>query len=308
VDDEGFLDPAELEKQLAAHNQSPEPDGRRIRLVSVSGASNVLGTCNELTEIARITHQYGARLLVDGAQLLAHRPIDISATSIDYFVFSAHKAYAPFGSGALIARKGLLAFNPAEWEDIRDSGEENVAGIAALGKALQLLQRIGLEHIQAEEQTLTARVLRGMAAIPGLKIHGIQDPESARFERRGGVIVFELKGWLPHQAARELAERHGIGLRTGCHCAHLLIKRLLKVPGWAETIQGWMVSLVPRINLPGMIRVSLGIENTKADIDALIQALGKLARKEKPPIPARAEDRQRLKEFPQMIARRVFAP
>lgn len=308
VDDEGFVDLAELEKQLLAFNQSAEHAPKRIRLVSVSGASNVLGVYNDLSEIARIVHQYDARLLVDGAQLIAHRPIDIGTVDIDYFVFSAHKAYAPFGSGVLLARKGLLAFSPDEWSRIQESGKENVAGIAALGKALQLLRRIGLERIQAEEQALTARALVGLTAIPGLKVYGIQDPESPSFAGKGGVIVFELKGWLPHRAARTLTERYGIGLRYGCHCAHLLIKRLLHVPRWAESLQGWMVRLIPQLNLPGLVRISLGIENTAADIDALIQALGKLARKQKPPIPARAEDRQRLKNFPQMIARRVFAP
>ena len=146
--------------------------------MAVSGASNVLGVFNDLAEIGRIVHRYGARLLVDAAQLVAHRKVEMEACGIDYLAFSAHKVYAPFGTGVLVVRKGLLSFSPAELELIRSSGEENVGGIAALGKALVLLQRIGLDVIQEEEQALTGRALRGLAQIPGLKIYGIKDPDS----------------------------------------------------------------------------------------------------------------------------------
>ena len=141
---------------------------------------------NDLAAIARIVHRYGARLLVDGAQLVAHRKVDMDACGIDALAFSAHKVYAPFGSGALLVRKGLLSFGPVELERIQASGEENVGGIAALGKALVLLQRIGLDVIQEEEQALTRRALRGMAQVPGLTIYGIKDPDS-RASRTGAV-------------------------------------------------------------------------------------------------------------------------
>ncbi len=131
--------------------------------MAVSGASNVLGVFNDLAEISRIAHRYGARLLVDAAQLVAHRKVEMAACGIDYLAFSAHKVYAPFGTGVLLVRKGLLTFSPAEMERIRSSGEENAGGIAALGKALVLLQRIGLDVIQEEEQALTGRALRGLA-------------------------------------------------------------------------------------------------------------------------------------------------
>ena len=244
----------------------------------MSGASNVLGTCNDLAEISRIVHRYGARLLVDAAQLVAHRKVEMAGWGIDYLAFSAHKVYAPFGTGVLLARKGLLNFSPAELELIRSSGEENAGGIAALGKALVLLQRIGLDVIQAEEQALTARALAGLAQIPGLKLYGIKDPDSPRFARKGGVIAFDLGNMLPSRVAKELAERGGIGVRYGCHCAHLLIKRLLHVPPAAGAIAGRDPDPVPRLSLPGVVRVSLGIENSAEDVDALIQVLGHIAR------------------------------
>ena len=154
----------------------------------------------------------------------------MASSGIDYLAFSAHKAYAPFGTGVLVARKGLLAFSPAEMERIRSAGEENVGGIAALGKALVLLQRIGLDVIQEEEQALTARALRGLAQSPGIKIYGIANPESPSFARKGGVIPFDLKGVISHTVARRLAARGGIGVRSGCHCAHLTVKRMARHP------------------------------------------------------------------------------
>ena len=203
------------------------------------------------------------------------------ACGIDYLAFSAHKAYAPFGTGVLVARKGLLDFSPAEMELIRSSGEENVGGIAALGKALVLLQRIGLDVIQEEEQALTARALLGMARVPGLKIYGIANPESPTFAHKGGVIPFDLKGVISHTVARELAARGGIGVRSGCHCAHLTVKRMLGVPPWAERLQGVILTVLRRLELPGVVRVSLGIENSEEDVDTLIRVLGGIARQPK---------------------------
>ncbi len=155
VDAEGFVDLNELETLLCAYNEKGLHGKKRIKLVTVSGASNVLGTFNNLAEIGRIAHCYGARLLVDAAQLVAHRKVDMEKCSIDYLAFSAHKVYAPFGSGVLVVRKGLLHFSPAQMELIQSSGEENIGGIAALGKALVLLQRIGLDVIQEKERVLT---------------------------------------------------------------------------------------------------------------------------------------------------------
>lgn len=281
VDAEGFVYLNELEAILQEYNQNGKHGKKRIELVTVSGASNVLGVFNDLAAIGRIAHRYGARLLVDAAQLVAHRKIEMEQWGIDYLAFSAHKVYAPFGSGALVVRKGQLNFSLTELEGIKSSGEENVVGIAALGKALVLLQRIGLDVIQEEEQDLTGRALRGLAQIPGLKIYGIQDPASPRFPHKGGVIVFSLKT-VPHNlAAKELAEQGGIGVRDGCLCAHLLIKDLLKIHSLRTGIAGLGLILSPRfasVTLPGLVRVSLGIENDEEDVDTLIRVLGKIAR------------------------------
>jgi selenocysteine lyase/cysteine desulfurase len=147
----------------------------------------------------------------------------------------------------------------------------------ALGKALVLLQRIGLNVIQEEEQALTGRALRGLAQIPGLTIYGIKDPDSPRFAQKGGVIVFGLKGLLAPEVAKELAEPGGIGVRAGCHCAHLLIKHLLNIHPLQKLLQGLVVTLFPQIALPGLTQVSLGIQNSAEDIDTMIDVLGKIA-------------------------------
>ena len=303
VDPEGFVGLSELGALLHAYNQAGLHGRKRIKLVAVSGASNVLGVYNDLGQISPIVHRYGARLLVDAAQWVAHRKVDMAACGIDYLAFSGHKVYAPFGTGVLVARKGLLAFSPAEMDAIHASGEENVGGIAGLAKALDLFRRIGFDTIQAEEQALTRRALTGLASLPRIKVYGIKDPDSPRFPYKGGVIVFGLKGKMPGRVARSLAERGGIGVRSGCHCAHLTIKRLLGVPPWAEQIQRAMLSLMPEFNLPGLVRVSFGIQNTEADVDSLIEVLGAITRE-----PHTQGLGRRMDDFVRAATCRVYAP
>jgi selenocysteine lyase/cysteine desulfurase len=319
VDPEGFIDLNELDTVLRAYNQKSQYGKKRIKLVAVSGASNVLGVFNNLVEISRIVHQYGARLLVDAAQLVAHRKIEMEQCGIDYLAFSAHKVYAPFGTGVLMVKKGLLNFGSVEMELIQSSGEENAGGIAALGKALVLLQRIGLDLIQEEEQALTRCALSGLAQIADLQIYGVKDPDSPRFAQKGGVIVFSLKDIMADKVAKELVERRGIGVRSGCHCAHMLVKRLVNVSPLLERFQGLMLTLLPKINLPGIVRVSLGIENSKEDIDALINVLNQIARQPRTqehrplastddgtPILSQAVIQQQMNDFARAAAQRVY--
>jgi selenocysteine lyase/cysteine desulfurase len=304
VDPEGFVDLNRLDTLLCAYNSKGQHGKKRIRLVAVSGASNVLGVFNDLPEISRIVHQYGARLLVDAAQLVAHRKVEMEQCGIDYLAFSAHKVYAPFGTGALVVRKGLLNFNPDEIELIRSSGEENAGGIAALGKVLLLLKRIGLDLIQEEEQILTAKALRGLAKIDGLTIYGIKNPASPRFFQKGGVIVFALKNIFANRIAPELAQRGGIGVRYGCHCAHMLVKYLVHVPPFLEQFQGLLLNIFPKLTLPGLARVSLGIGNSEEDIDTLIRVLEGIVRQ--PRNPRQKDIIQQMNNFTRSVAQRVY--
>ena len=306
VDADGFVNLPELEALLCSYNQQGEHGQQRIKLVAVSGASNVLGVCNDLVAISQIAHRNGARLLVDAAQLVAHRKVEMEACGIDYLAFSAHKVYAPFGSGALVARKGLLNFSPAELELIRSSGEENAGGIAALGKALVLLQRIGFAVIQEEEQALTARALRGLKQISGITIYGINDPDAPQFARKGGVIVFRVEGLMANRVAQELAERGGIGVRSGCHCAHLLIKRLLNIPPLLEQFQGVILTLFPQLSLPGLTRISLGLENSAEEIDTLLRVLRDIAAQPQ----SRSDEavQRQMNDFARAAAQCVYTP
>jgi selenocysteine lyase/cysteine desulfurase len=304
VDDEGFVDFNELETLLREYNLKCKHGKKRIKLMAITGASNVLGVFNNLEEISRIVHRYGAFLLVDAAQLVAHRKVEMEKCGIDFLAFSAHKVYAPFGTGVLVARKGLLNFSSGDLELIRSSGEENAGGIASLGKALVLLQRIGLDLIREEEQALTVRALHGLSKIAGLTIYGIKDPDSLSFRQKGGVIVFSLKNIFADVVAKELSERRGIGVRYGCHCAHILIKHLVRVGPLLERFQMLIAILFPKVKFPGLARVSLGIGNSEEDVDILIQMVSKIARQ--PKIKGQKDIQQQMDDFVMAAAQKVY--
>jgi selenocysteine lyase/cysteine desulfurase len=266
VDSEGFLDLTELERVLSDFNEKFIYGNRRIRLMAVSGASNVLGSFNDIPKISQLAHHFGVHLLVDGAQLISHREVDMEKWDIDYLVFSGHKAYAPFGAGVLVSKKGIRQM-------VNSEGEENVAGIAALGKSLSLLQHAGLDLIREKEQELTSFALSEMAGINGLKIHGIKDPASPRIGQRGPVIAFSMKKVWPDKIAGGLAWYGGIGIRYGCHCAHILIKHMLNVPQSLQRFQKVIARLFPGMRFPGVARISFGIGTTKEDILAFSQTL-----------------------------------
>jgi selenocysteine lyase/cysteine desulfurase len=281
---DGFVDQELLEAELRAYNAAQH--GReRIRWVAITGASNVLGACNDLPALARLVHRYGARLLVDGAQLLAHRPLDLLNSGIDALAFAGHKAYAPFGSGALVVRRGLLRWPPGELTQARASGEENVVGIAALGKALTLLERIGMPVVEAKEQELTGKLVAGLAALPGIELFGLQDPTHPRFKARTGVVAFSVRQ-VPHNlVGQELAERGGIGVRCGCFCAHLLVKELLHITPLRARAADLGLLVAPSLAaplLPGLVRVSLGLENQPKDIARCLSTLKRIVETRRP--------------------------
>lgn len=277
VDPEGFVDSNDLEGLLDDYNRKGKYGKQRIRLVAISAASNVLGTCNNIHEISEIVHRYDARLLVDGAQLVSHRKVDIGRDGIDFFVFSAHKVYAPFGSGALVVKKGILNYSTRDRDKIKSCGEENLAGIAAMGKALHVLGRIGMDLIEREEQELTRHALSGMQEIPGMKLVGIRAYDAAKLAQRVGVIPFNLGNMVSFTLGRKLASDHGIGVRVGCHCAHILVKHVLGVKPGLERFQRIMQKLIPAMTFPGVVRVSFGLENTMEDVDALLSGLKSMA-------------------------------
>jgi cysteine desulfurase/selenocysteine lyase len=287
VDDKGGMDLADLEEHLARNFG-------QVRLVAVTGASNVTGYIPPVHSIAHLAHSYGAQIVVDAAQLAAHRAIDVRPADdpehLDYVAISAHKMYAPYGSGALIApRQALKTGRPfvlgggivemvtlddlvlSKLPDREEAGSPNVIGAVAMGKAMETLQRIGWPEIITHEQDLTAYTLRRLWEVPGLKIYGPADPESV--EERVGVITFNLAG-VPHGlTAAILSHEFGIGVRCGCFCAHPYMLRLLKVSDAEVERIKEAILCHDKSEVPGGVRASLGLYNTHVDVDRLVEAL-----------------------------------
>jgi len=304
IDESGFVDIKEMDRVLDEYNKKGLHGNKRIKIVAVSGASNVMGSFSNIEEISLIVHKYGAQLLIDAAQLIAHRKIETDKLGIDWLAFSAHKVYAPFGTGVLVARKGLLNFKPDELEQIRLSGEENAGGIAALGKSLLLIERIGFDLIKDEEKALTKRALKGLNKIDGLKVYGISDPESPEFSQKGGVIVFFVKGIMSNNVSEALAIQRGIGIRSGCHCAHILVKHILGVSPGLERFQRVIFNLFNGLRPPGVARISFGIENSAEEVDIFIRVLENIAGKK---LLAKGTVKQQNKAFVKDAALRVYS-
>jgi selenocysteine lyase/cysteine desulfurase len=280
-DDAGRLDEDHVAALLSRH-------AGRVRLLAVSGGSNVTGHLPNLPRLARLAHAAGAQIAVDAAQLAPHRPIDIGDLQdpehLDYVAFSGHKLYAPYGAGALVGRRDTFATgapdqvgggtvrrvtpDTVEWADApaRDeAGTPNVVGAVALAAAVLELERIGLGAIAAHEAALTARALRRLAAVPGLRIYGDANP--ARAGERLGVIPFALEGVDHRLVGAILSCEYGIAVRCGAFCAHPYVQHLL---GAEAACQG------ERPN--GLVRASLGLASSEADLDALGDALNAIAR------------------------------
>ncbi len=298
IDSHGFLSLEALETLLREYNEEQKHGRKRIQLVAITGASNVLGTCNDMQAISRLVHAYGAYLLVDGAQWVAHRPVSLMQSGIDYLVFSAHKLYAPFGTGVLFARKGLQNVRHPDYQAWRASAETNAGGIAALGKMLVLMKRIGMDVIEAEEQQLLKSTLMEMNALPGITLHGSKNLDFAPGLARTGVISFEMKKRMSDKLAQELAIRGGIGTRFGCHCSHILVKHLIGFKPALEKIQKLILILFPGLALPGLTRISIGLQTTPEELKTFLETLREISSGTRKPS---AERQQEVKNARKML-------
>jgi len=277
-----------LEQWLREYNDLRRHGRQRIRLVAMSGASNVLGLFTDIARAARLAHAFQAEILVDGAQLAGRRRVRLQAAGVDYFVFSGHMVYAPFGAGVLLAKECCLGLEPARRQEIQISGEENTAGLTALAAAIEALQGAGMEAIESEERKLTAAALERLSRFSGLHVYGVTDPSSRLFANKAGIISFSLRKIPHHLAAALLAELGGIGVRQGSFCSQLIVKWLLGV--------GWIRSALNHLGLrllgerltwmEGLVRVSFGLGTQVRDLDALCGALSQMMA-EKIPLPYR---------------------
>lgn len=288
---EGDLDETDFDAKLAEY-------GNRLALVAITGASNVTGILPPIHRLAEKAHQVGAPIFVDCAQLAPHRKIEmrplVDPAHLDFVAISAHKMYAPFGSGALVGRKDVFEMGDpdqrgggtveivtlddvvwAEPPDKEEAGSPNTVGAIALAAAITQLEAICMENVAAHEIALTAYALEKLPAVPGIQIYGSTDPSKA--SGRLGVIPLAIQH-VPHfLMAAILGHEYGIGVRSGCFCAHPYILHLLKLtPRQAQAVRRRMLA-GDRTEMPGMIRISFGLYNTCEEIDVFVDALQRIA-------------------------------
>ncbi|GAA3733954.1 selenocysteine lyase/cysteine desulfurase [Spinactinospora alkalitolerans] len=248
------------------------PEGPR--LLCVTAASNVTGELWPVEELTEVAHAAGARIAVDAAQLVPHRAFGLSSSGADYVALSGHKLYAPFGSGVLAGRTDWLRAaapylagggatanvteDDVRWNDLparHEAGSPNVLGAVALAAACDTLSAAGRDRLHEQEQRLLDRLRAGLAAIPGvhdLSLWGAGHP-------RVGIVSFVVDGLAADLVAAALSAEHGIGVRDGLFCAHLLTRRLLP-PSHSQAV-----------------RASLGLGTTEEHVDRLVGAVAELA-------------------------------
>ncbi|MEW9109380.1 MAG: cysteine desulfurase [Cytobacillus gottheilii] len=239
----------------------------QTKIVSIMHVSNVLGVINPIKEIAQIAHQHGAVMVVDGAQSAPHMKVDVQDLDCDFFAMSGHKMCGPTGIGILYGKKQLLEnMEPIEfggemidfvglqestWKELPwkfEGGTPIIAGAIGLGAAIDFLEEIGRDNIEAHEHKLAAYAMEQMSAIEGMTIFGPKDAS-----KKAGVVTFNIDEVHPHDVATIL-DADGIAVRAGHHCAQPLMK-WLKVSSTA--------------------RASFYLYNSEEDIDRLVQGLVK---------------------------------
>jgi cysteine desulfurase/selenocysteine lyase len=254
------LDLSVLESELAA---GP-------KLLAITHVSNVLGTANPLPQIIRAAHDAGALVLVDGAQAMPHHRVDVRSLDADFYAFTGHKVYGPTGVGVLYARRELLEEMPpflgggdmisrvdffeSRWNDLPwkfEAGTSPYVEAAGLGAAVRWLSDLGIEAVEAHEASVVRYALERLGEVDGVSIIGPGWSES-----RGTAISFAVDGVHPHDVAEILA-RDGVCVRAGHHCAQPLMRAL---------------------GVPATSRLSIGVHNTTADVDRLVDGLGEVKR------------------------------
>ena len=261
MDDNGELILNDLDKYLATG---------KVKLVTFSLMSNVLGTISDVEKIISKCKEAGVLTLIDGAQAVPHMPVNIEKLGCDFFAFSGHKMLGPTGIGVLWVRKSVLqTMNPfhgggdmirevhkyeTTWNDLPykfEAGTPNIADVIGFGAAIDYLTKLGMDKIREHEIELTNYAMEKLSQVKGLTIYGTKD-----VSKRGGVISFNFADVHPHDVA-QIIDEEGIAVRSGHHCAQVLMERL---------------------NVAATSRASFYIYNTREEVDALIISLNKVAR------------------------------
>ncbi|HWU52522.1 MAG TPA: cysteine desulfurase [Tahibacter sp.] len=240
----------------------------KVKLAGVAHVSNVIGTINPVAEIARLCRARGIPLLVDGSQACPHQQVDVLAIGCDFYAMTGHKLFGPTGTGALWARREHLQAMPPFFgggEMIRtvsfdgtvfadpphkfEAGTPNIAGFIGLGAAVDYVQNVGLERIQAYESELLAYATEALQSVPGLRLFG-------RAPHKAAVLSFLIDGVHAHDVAT-LLDHEGVAVRSGHHCAHPLMQFF---------------------GVPATARASLSFYNTREEVDAFVRAIDKVRR------------------------------
>lgn len=285
LDENGRLSISDAEEKLKKHTG-------RVALIAVAAASNVTGYVNPVHELAALAHRHGAKIFVDGAQLVPHMPFAMNTAKadqrIDFMAFSAHKMYAPFGTGILIGpgqeltrAEPLLMGGGAvdltsqqfvEW-DIPpgrfEAGTPNVMGVLALVTAIKSLSEAGLAAIHEYEHKLIRFALEGLSTIPGLAIYSTTD----RNEARVSLVSFSLAGMDHGLVAQALSQEAGIAVRNGLFCAHPYVEKLLKLSD--DDLDYYHTH--DDVRVPGLVRISFGLYNTMEEVELFIKTLRRIA-------------------------------
>ncbi|CAL9286675.1 aminotransferase class V-fold PLP-dependent enzyme [Streptomyces sp. SudanB182_2057] len=276
----------------ALAGRSPELPG----LVCVTGASNVTGELWPVAEITEVAHAAGARVVLDAAQLVPHRPVDLRELGVDYIAFSGHKMYAPFGAGVLAGRPDWLCrADPylagggaskrvvrtargidVEWQQSaarHEAGSPNVIGAYAVASACRALRTAGFDSLVAREEALLRRAVAGLGAIEQVEVLSLWGAGSERV----GVISFVVDGWNSSHLAAALSAEYGIGVRDGLFCAHPLVRRLLgNAPDHPDGC-GAPQPLGPGERPVNAVRASFGAGTPPEHLDRLVSAVAELA-------------------------------
>ncbi len=278
VDEQGRVIYDDIERLLKENNG-------KIKYVSVTAASNVTGYVTDVHRVAKMAHQYGAKIIVDGAQIVAHRAFsmigDTPEENIDFFVFSAHKMYSPYGGGAVVGLTDVLNEHMPEFygggtvtlvtDDTQyykqapaayEAGSPNYPGVVGLGKAIDILQEVGFDNIEAHEKALNKRLVEGLKKLDNVIIYG----DSENLEDRVGVVTFNFSDINSYILAYNLSERGGVATRRGAFCAHPYVWRLMDL---TDTEIESFASCTD-VKTAGMVRISFGIYNTEEEVDQFL--------------------------------------
>lgn len=284
---EGRVDLADYRRTLKEH---------KVKLVAVTAASNVTGIMPPLPEMIDLAHKAGAKVLVDGAQALAHFPVNLTkwgdTGGPDFFAAPGHKAYAPFGAAFLIAPKDVVDKAEPFWPgggtvklvgedevlwtqglERHEGGTPNVAGVVALSAAVDYLREKGMQRVRDHEVALARKMFEGLAAIKGVKLL-----TKVPVEERVGVSTFTVEG-VPHGLASTVLDHEfGVATRNGCFCAHPYLVQLLGLPDvehLRQQLRAGGSTNAP--DFPGGTRASLGIYNDDADVERFLEGMRAVA-------------------------------